>query len=316
MKNPILVCDGMNVFMRHFCANPSMSDNGEHVGGFLGFLKGLGILCEQFNPSRLIVVWESGGNVRRRAIAGSYKMGRRPATLNRYYEDDIPATVSNHTMQISLLVKALGNLPITQIYVKDCEADDVIGYIARYILKDTETIVVSSDKDLHQLIGDRVVQYSPGQKKIIDKQTVIEKFGISPTNFVTARCFVGDNSDNVSGVKGAGFKNISKWFTDLAGDEFISCEQLVEQATELAKQKRSKTIKAISESKELAKKNWKLMHLDTSSLSADQIQKINGQLENTGKSDKMSLLRLMSQQGMLNFDVDRHFTAINSVRYR
>ena len=45
MDSPVLVCDGLNIFMRHFCANPSMSENGEHVGGFVGFIKGLGILC-------------------------------------------------------------------------------------------------------------------------------------------------------------------------------------------------------------------------------------------------------------------------------
>jgi len=293
-----------------------MSDNGDHVGGFVGFIKGLGILCENFSPSKVIVAWESGGNMRKRSIMNSYKSGRRPASLNRYYDDDIPATSSNHTMQVSLLVKALSHLPITQIYVKNCEADDVIGYLAKYTYRNIESIVVSSDRDLYQLIDTKNTQYSPGQKKMIDEAVVLEKFDISTTNFVTARCFIGDSSDSISGVKGVGFKNMAKWFPQLSKDEFFSCEDVVNHADLLTSTKKGKTIKLIAESKEIAKRNWKLMYLDTSSLSADQIQKIEGQLENTGKSDKMELMRLMSRQGMQNFDVGRHFVAINSVRYR
>ncbi len=316
MQNPLIICDGLNIFMRHFCANPAMSENGDHIGGFLGFIKGLGILCENFLPSRIIVAWESGGSVRRRNLKSSYKFGRRPASLNRYYEDDIPATVSNHAMQVSLLVKALSYLPVTQIYVKDCEADDVIGYLARYVFNDQDTIVVSSDRDLYQLINDTSVQYSPGQKKIIDTPAVVEKFGIHPINFVTARCFIGDAGDNIQGIRGAGFKNVARWFPFLAEPKFASCDDVVGHAAALSQKNKSKTIKAIVEAESLAKQNWRLMHLDTSNLSADQIKKIEGQLENTGTSDKMALLRLMAKQGMQHFDINRHFSAINTVRYR
>lgn len=316
MHNPLIICDGLNIFMRHFCANPAMSENGEHVGGFLGFIKGLGILCESFSPSRVIVVWESGGSIRRRDTASSYKSGRRPASLNRYYEDDIPATTSNHALQVSLLVKALSHLPVTQVYVKGCEADDVIGYLARYTFKKEDTIVVSSDRDLYQLIDENCVQYSPGQKKIIDVGAVVDKFGIHPVNFVTARCFIGDSSDNISGIRGAGFKNIAKWFPFLIEPEFASCNEVVKHAQQLTLKNKGKTIAAISKAADLARQNWKLMYLDTSSLSADQIKKIEGQLENTGTSNKMALLRLMAHQGMQHFDINRHFVAINTVRYR
>jgi DNA polymerase-1 len=293
-----------------------MSENGEHVGGFVGFIKGLGLLCEKFSPSRIIVVWESGGSARRRAIMGSYKSGRRPAALNRYYENDIPATATNHAMQVNMLVKALSHVPVTQIYVKNCEADDIIGYLVRYNVLDSAVMVVSSDKDLYQLIGENVLQYSPGQKKVIDTSEVLQKFGIHPNNFVTARCFIGDSSDDVVGIKGAGFKNISRWFPFLSDSQFYSCQEVVEHAQILSVKNRGKTIKAISEAGSMAQKNWRLMHLDTQNLAADQIKKINDQLENIGTSDKMSLLRMMSQHGMQSFDINRHFVAINSVRYR
>jgi len=316
MKNPILIVDGLNVFMRHFCANPSLSTNGDHVGGFVGFLGGVGALCEKFSPSKVVVVWESGGSLRKRATLSTYKSGRRPASLNRYYDDDLPATSSNHMDQVSLLVKAFSDLPVTQIYVRGCEADDVIGYLVKYSFKKADVVIASSDKDLHQLIDDRVIQWSPGQKKVIDKKAVLEKFGISSTNFVTARCFVGDPSDNIDGIKGAGFKTLSKWFPVLREDKFVSHTEIVDEAHEILKKKKGKTIRLISESLEVAHRNWNLMNLDTSRLAADQIQKIVGQIENQGKSNKMSLLRLMTHNGMQNFDINRHFVAINSVRYR
>ena len=66
-NRPVLIVDGLNLFMRHFVVNPAMSESGQHIGGFLGFLKGLWHLCDRIGPSKIIVVWESGGSPRRRA---------------------------------------------------------------------------------------------------------------------------------------------------------------------------------------------------------------------------------------------------------
>ena len=81
---PVLILDGLNVFYRHWAANPTMDTNGEHVGGVVGFLKGIQLLCERYQPSDVIVTWEGGGSNRRRAVDSSYKSGRRPAKLNLF----------------------------------------------------------------------------------------------------------------------------------------------------------------------------------------------------------------------------------------
>ena len=125
-ERPVLIVDALNLFVRHFVANPTMNESGEHVGGFLGFLKSLGYLCERTLPKEVIVVWEGGGSPRRRAILKDYKDRRRPYKMNRYYGDEIPDTFENRNKQISLVVEALGNVPVRQIYVEDCEADDII----------------------------------------------------------------------------------------------------------------------------------------------------------------------------------------------
>ena len=134
----VLIIDGLNLFTRHYVAHPAVSENGEQVGGIIGFLYGVLNLVEQYKPTQVIVVWESGGSSRRRSIFKNYKSKRRPQKLNRYYEDDLPDSVQNRNYQIASLVKLIDFLPVLQIYVPDCEADDVIGFISRNTFRDRQ----------------------------------------------------------------------------------------------------------------------------------------------------------------------------------
>lgn len=311
---PILVFDGLNCFMRHFCANPTMSENGEHKGGFVGFLKSIGPLCNQFRPSKVIVVWESGGNHKRMAISGgSYKGGSRPRSLNRYYEEDIPDTKENHNNQMALTVEALKNLPVNQLYIKDTEADDVIGYICKYKFPESKIVVVSSDKDLYQLIDHRVSQWSLNQKKLIDRNEVKEKHGFYPENLVTARCFTGDDSDAIPGVKGAGFKTLLKRFPELGDEKHISVGEIIESAKAQSLSNIS-LFKEIVRNEEHIKKNWKLMHLDVSRFNGDQVKKLEHQLETPApQPNKINLLRILSREGLKGIEIDSTFTSVKAV---
>ena len=141
---PTLLVDGLNVFTRHFCSNPTLGANGQAVGGIVGFLNELGQKCEFLSPRRVIVVWEGGGSPRRRALFPEYKTKRKPQKLNRYYEGDIPDTVGNRNWQVATLVQIMKLLPVQQSYVTDCEADDVIAYVARYRLKEDPCVIMSS----------------------------------------------------------------------------------------------------------------------------------------------------------------------------
>ena len=217
---PVLLIDGLNVFTRHFVVNPTMSEQGNHVGGFVGFLKSLRLLCEKTDPSQVIVAWEGGGSARRRAIYPEYKHGRRPQKLNRFYSD-IPDTYHNRDNQVSLIIEALRHVPVMQLYVSDCEADDVIGYLTKNVLRDQKCVIVSSDKDLYQLLSDNVIQWSPGQKLFITSKHVKEKFGVHHSNFCTARCFTGDSSDGIPGVPRAGFKSLAKRIEILQNKEIV-----------------------------------------------------------------------------------------------
>lgn len=312
MKNPIIIVDSLNFFTRHFVVNPTMSRQGHQIGGFVGFLKGLKLLTEKLYPKRVIVVWEGGGSTRRRAIFPEYKQGSRPQKLNRYYEDDIPDTYENRDFQIKLTIEALKHVPVQQIYVADCEADDVIGYMCRHLFAEDNIVVVSSDKDLYQLIDDRVTQWSPGQKKFITPDEVHDKFGVWPENMCIARSFVGDPSDSIPGVTGAGFKTMTKRFPFLQEKRSLMIQDVIDAASRMDGTK-VQLIKNILESQDIVRRNWKLMHLDISNLSGDQIKKINDSVSNyTPRKNKMDLMRLIVRQGIQDFDVDSFFMSLSA----
>lgn len=301
-----------NLFLRAYIANPAMSSQGQQIGGFIGFLTSLKLLSERLRPKRVVVVWEGGGATRRRAIYKDYKSGRKPPKLNRYYEDDIPETPENQDNQIRLIIEALKNVPVQQIYVPDCEADDVIGYVSKYMFADERIVVVSSDKDLYQLIDDRVTQWSPGQKKFITTADVKEKFGIYPYNMSLVRSFIGDPSDNIPGIEGAGFKTMVKRFPALAESASLTVQDILDLA-ENSEFKKVKLIQNICSQTDIVRRNWKLMHLDVSNLSADQVNKIRSAVDSyEPKKNKLSLMRILVREGVQNFDVDAFFMSLSA----
>jgi len=312
-KRPVLLIDGLNVFMRHFVVNPSLNESGLHVGGTVGFLNTIKLLSNRIGPSRIIIAWEGGGSSRRRAIFKDYKQGKRPQKLNRYYKDDLPDTVENRGDQIGLTIDLLKNTPVEQVYVPDCEADDVIGYLTKHVLKDERIVVASSDKDLYQLLSKRIIQWSPGQKKFITFRDVKEKFGISSTNFCTARCFVGDSSDGIPGVPKVGFGSLIKRFPSLSTDKFVSVEDIIEESKKLIEKAQLVAYTSIIENASIAKRNWKLMFLDISNLSEDHIRRINFLMDDPStKLDKLGLIKSLSRHGIKNFDVDNFFSSIKA----
>jgi len=313
----ILLIDGMNCFIRHYIANPSMTNNGDPAGGVVGFVRMMASLSEKFSPKEIHVVWEGGGSLRRRAIFPDYKKGKKPQKMNRYYDDEIPDSHQNKVGQVAFLTKCLRHLPVAQHYIKDCEADDVIGYLARYKFKDSEVIIVSSDKDFYQLIDDRVTVWSPNQRKIIGKSDVLEKMHSLPSNMSVVRACVGDSSDNIDGVKRVGLKSLSNRVEILRSVENVSLDDLFIECQERAKTSKLQIYASILENKDLIRRNFKLMHLDVSNLAGDQIQKIEGSLEIYEKSyNKIAFLSCLKKFGLVNYDPSRLFLSMNILNRR
>jgi len=312
----ILLIDGMNLFIRSFVVNPSMSSHGHHVGGIIGFINSTRKLIEDYRPEKVIIVWEGGGSTKRRKLYPEYKKKSRPQKLNRFYEDDIPNSVENRNYQVVSIINLLRCTKIRQVYIDDCEADDVIGYLAMYRFANDRKLIASSDKDFYQLLNNKTIIYSPTKKDIVTSRDVLEKYGISANNFCLAKCLCGDASDNIVGVKGAGFKTIAKRFPVFALDESLLIDDIISLSRQMNDTKRSpKVFKTIIDSEDIIRMNWKLAFLDTSTLAHFQIEKINKEIDTLAvMGNKIEMLKKLIKEGIKTVDVDRLFLSLSCIR--
>lgn len=256
-------------------ANPAMDKNGEElIGGVIGYMKSLAKIVHDHRPKKIVVVWESGGSPRRRRLYPEYKQNRKPARMNRFYDDIIPDTDENKDYQIRAIITLLRSLPVYQLYVENCEADDVIGYLCK-LYRDETKIIVSSDKDYYQLLNENTKVFRPGKKTFVKEKDVIEEYDIHPRNFCVAKAFCGDNSDNVPGVPRVGFKTLAKKFT--LNDKEVSIDDIVKESkSHVEKDKKPlKLYKNIVENEELIKRNMEIMVLDDRLLDINQVNEIN-----------------------------------------
>ena len=304
MKNTVLVLDCMNIFIRCYAANPKMSSHGYHVGGIVGFLKTLRGVCNKFSPTSIVAVWEGGGSSRRRSIYPDYKKGKKPKRMNRFYEDDIPDTDKNKNHQIATLISLLKKLPICQVYVGDCECDDVIGYLCKYTLRDENKVIVSSDQDYYQLLNDKTKIYRLGKKETVESQDILDLTGVSCENYCLAKCLVGDSSDNIEGIKGAGFKSVAKRFPFLTSDKEATISEVFDAASANV-DKKIKLYKEVVDNFDIIKRNWGLIYLDTTNLSASQMNQINHIVDTFEPSrNKIALMRELIKIGVQSLDLE------------
>ena len=305
IKGRCLIIDAYNLFIRHYVANPTMSKNGDQIGGVVGFFNGMTKLIDQCNPSDVYIIWEGGGSVRKRSVYKDYKRQSRPVKLNRYYED-IPDTLQNRNYQIKTLISFLDNFPVTQLYVEGSEADDVIGYLCKYKFKSRPKVIVSSDHDFYQLLDKTTIIYSPTLKDFVNEKYVIKKYGIHPENFALAKAIVGDNSDNIPGVAGAGFKTLVKEYGHLFSDAGFCSNRIKLFIENSAKMKNSKKkiYQSIKENEDLIERNFKVINLDVGNLAHYQTNKIEQKLENNKKTyNNINIHKILNENAISNIDV-------------
>ena len=295
----LMVVDAMNAFIRAWIVDPSISQNGELIGGYKGFIKILQKLCREMRPDEVIIAWDgAGGSQKRRSVNKNYKGGRKPLRLNRNVKnltDD--EQLQNKVWQQMQLMEMLNCMPFIQIVSDGIEADDVISYVVQnHKYKGWQKIIVSSDKDFFQLCDNETILYRPIQKTFVNKPRIMEEFGIHPTNFAMARAIAGDGSDNLEGVRGVGLKTIAKKMQFFAKEEPVTLTELYEycenDSTGL------KAFSSILEAKDKIASNYKIMQLYAPSISIQTKNKIQYALDNfEAHFNKTEVMKMMKEDG-------------------
>jgi len=306
----VLIIDGLNTFIRNYCAIPSMDENGNHTGGTLGFLKSLGYAIRSFKPSRVIVVFDGkGGSARRRKLFPNYKSQRKVFTrLNRPHDFTTEEQdIENMKFQLVSLMQILELLPITTMQVDGIEADDIMAYLALHVQAlGNEAILYSTDKDFLQLVSDGIKLFNPVKKKTFTEQIVQEAYQTHPSNFVFYRALMGDKSDNIDGIRGAGEKTLLKLIPELA-DATVSVDfDFVKNKYADAK-KKPKLIENILMNEDIVKRNLQLMDLRQQQMSANIKINLLTHFDQTptivNKSElTKSLIRANILSGFTNYD--------------
>ena len=274
----VLLIDALNLFMRNYIVDPSLSTNGQPIGGTKGFIKSLQAVCRKINPDLILVAWD-GGSQKRKSMDKNYKAGRKPVRLNRdIHNMTAGQQEDNKNWQQQRIIEYLNEMPILQSYVENVEADDIIALVSQsQTLSEHHKIILSSDKDFIQLCDDTTILYRPIQKQILNKKRILEQFEIHPTNFALARAIAGDKSDNLPGVGGAGLPTVSKRFPFLSEEKSYTIQELVDYAEGV--DSKLKVYKNIIEKRELIEKNYKMMQLYAPNISAQSAQYIRRMLK-------------------------------------
>lgn len=323
-KRPILILDGMNLFIRYFAVNETADANGNCVGGAMGFLRALNGIMERWAPSKVYIAWErGGGSARRKRVFPDYKANRAKTNAFGILKEDTGRLhmmdEENKTYQQLLLVTLLKYTPVGQLFLTDIEADDIIAYVAsqKFIKEDCLKVIVSSDKDYYQLLEDEsVIVFDPSTRTTFDKNDVFKKYGIQARNFCVARSFVGDTSDNIPGVDGIGLKTLAKRFPMLAEDRDVFLDEIIDETKkEIANGSKLKTLKAILNSQSEVRRNWDLMYLKDFNLSHHETQKLDWQIDNQDrKIDKFAFIKEMVKAKIaVNLDIDRFYRNLTNI---
>ncbi|HOW77002.1 MAG TPA: DNA polymerase I [Candidatus Competibacteraceae bacterium] len=214
---PLLLVDGSSWLHRAFNALPPlMTQAGEPTGALYGVVNMLRKLLADYQPDHLAVVFDAPGKTFRDEWFPVYKANRPP----------IDPELVQQIAPLHAFIRAMG-LPLLQI--SGVEADDVIGTLTQQArAREWPVLIVSSDKDLAQLVDEQVRLLDTMKNVITDAAGVEEKFGVPPARIVDWLALVGDTSDNIPGVSGVGKVTAAKWLR-----EYGSLDALMANATRI-----------------------------------------------------------------------------------
>jgi DNA polymerase-1 len=206
----VFLVDGNSYVYRAFFATPYLSNSkGTPTNAVYAFINMIRKLINEQKPDYMMVVWDSKAPSFRTQISQEYKATRPP----------MPGNLSLQFPYVKAIVEKMG---IATIEKKGFEADDVIATLVRRLVRtDNEIYIVTSDKDIMQLVGDNVTIVDTMKNAVMKRAEVAEKFGIDPALIPDFLALSGDTSDNIPGVPGIGEKTARELISAFGGMDAI-----------------------------------------------------------------------------------------------
>jgi DNA polymerase-1 len=231
-----LLVDGFNLAYRCFHALPELTRaDGFPTGALHGWVKSLWKLIDQEKPEGTLVFFDLGESAERVALHAEYKAQRKP----------MPDALRQQIEPIKELTRVMG---LAGIEEQGVESDDLLASEAvRRAEAGDEVVIVSSDKDFAQIVGDRIRIMLPPPSanpklgwRLLDAAGVAEKFGVPPAQIAAYLALVGDTSDNIPGLTGVGPKTAAKWLAGCGG----TLEGVISRAGELKPDRFQEVVKS------------------------------------------------------------------------
>ncbi len=246
----LLLIDGHNLLFRMFYGMPDeyRSPKGHRYNAVLGFGRTVTRAVALLHPSRLLAVFDSSDCGSRRELDEAYKANR--PDWSEVPEEERPFT------QLPAVFGLLERMGVPYAEIHGCEADDVIAAYARRVPEDGHAVILSTDRDYWQLIGERVsvLDWRGMESTLITPPIVERKLGVRPDQVADFKCLVGDSSDHIPGVPGVGPKTAAALLA-----RFGTLEKIVDRADEI---ERPAVRRAVMESHERLKLNDTLIRLN------------------------------------------------------
>ena len=304
--------DGNNI-MKIASVNKDMNNEGKQYGMIVTALKLIGEILKKKDFNYCVIAFDGeGSGVLRWEYYKDYKANRdknyeqHDPKLNDYlkkYRDFQKMVISksrenapietddeSFKRQKEILQYILQELCIRQYEFENVEGDDIISYYVKNKRDNEKVVIVSSDKDLTQLISDTVIVYNPRKKIFINKRNAIDEIGIIPENIVLEKVICGDVSDNIKGVKGVGNKTLIDLFPQIRTEK-IDLSFIMRRSKELLEERKAnkkKPLKSLEnilngvtdgcQGDKLYEINQKIIDLSTPLLTNEAIDTMNNEL--------------------------------------
>ena len=225
-QNRLILIDGSAYIFRAYYGLPPMNRaDGTPINAVFGFTNMLVKLIEDYRDDKMIVIFDAARENFRNTIFKEYKANRGETP-----DDLIP--------QFEIIRQCVDAFNIPQLEIEGYEADDIIATYCKLAEKQKiDSVIVSSDKDLMQLVTKKITMLDPMKNKKIGIDQVIEKFGLPPEKVIQIQALTGDKVDNIPGAPGIGPKTALQLI-----EEFGDVHKLIKNANNISQEKRRNII--------------------------------------------------------------------------